>query len=123
MPSSLNVLSIRASAIDFDVTVRVRTRARENRKSSVPRREMMPREARPKILGKSPYQEGLKGEGNREGAARSAAEKIGKSPYSKRGEAKDKEDTREREIERLEARRYRTRRRFTGNNQSHSNSS
>jgi len=44
------------------------------------------------------------GEGNREARPK----KLG-NLRTKRGEAKDKEDTREREIERLEARRYRTR--------------
>ena len=49
---------VRASAIEIDVTVTFFPRAQENQKISVPRRETAPREARPKNLGKSPYQEG-----------------------------------------------------------------
>ena len=47
------LFTLRAAATDFDVTVAVRTRAQENRESSVPRRETVLREARPKIFGES----------------------------------------------------------------------
>ena len=58
---------VRASATDFDVTVTVGRRAHGNQKSSVPRREKVPREARPKNLRTK----------KRGGAARSAAENFG----------------------------------------------
>ena len=58
---------LRASETDFDVTVTVGRRAHGNQKSSVPRREKVPREARPKNLRTK----------KRGGAARSAAENFG----------------------------------------------